>query len=106
MNNRQLSAPMTENDFQQLTLLANSIAIFTMAIKLEKQGSKRRAIYSDILMRLKRAERSIPGHLEGRITDQSVKFYNRLGEAVTAFLGSFKDAKPVGRDKKGKFTKL
>lgn len=103
---RNLSRPMTDDDFKQLTLVANSIAVFQMAIKLEKQGSTRRRDYADILMRLKRVERTIPGHLEERVTDASVKFYDRLGDAVTLFLQSFEDAKPVGRDKKGRFEKL
>lgn len=103
---KQLDKPMTDGDFQQLTLVANSIAVFQMAIKMEKQGSTRRREYADILMRLRRAERGIPGHLEGRSIDASVKFYDKLGDAVAKFRDSFKDAKPVGRNKKGRFVKL
>jgi len=103
---RQLDKPMDEGSFKQLTLVANSIAIFQMAVKMESPGSKRRAMYADILMRLKRLERSIDGNLEGRVLDASVAFYNRLGDAVTKFMGSFKDARPVGRDEKGRFVKL
>ena len=103
---RKLDQPMSEDDFIQITLLANSIAIFQMAISLEKQGSKRRREYADILMRLRRVERSIEGNLEGRTLDASVAFYDRMGDAVQRFRDSFKDARPVGRDKKGRFVKL
>lgn len=102
----KLSKPMTDSDFQQITLLANSIAVFEMAIKMEKQGSTRRAEYANILMRLRRAERSIEGHLEGRTLDQSIKFYQDMEVAVGRFRRSFNDAKPVGRDTKGKFISL
>lgn len=103
---RKLDKPMTDSNFQQLTLLANSIAIFQMAIHMEKQGSRRRMDYADILKRLRRVEASIEGHLEERTTDASVAFYDRMGDAVQKFRDSFKDARPVGRDSKGRFTKL
>lgn len=106
MKQRQLDTPMTDENFQQLVLLSNSIAVFQMAIKMEKQGSPRRIKYGDILMRLRRVERTIPGNLEGRVVDASDTFYRRLEKAVACFCGSFKDAKPVGRDKHGRFTKL
>ena len=103
MAKRNLNKPMTDSDFQQITLLANSIAVFEMAIKMEKQGSPRRCEYANILMRLRRAESSIPGHLEGRTLDQSIKFYRDMEVAVGRFRRSFEDAKPVGRDEKGRF---
>lgn len=103
---RKLDQPMNDEDFQQLVLLSNSIAVFQMAIKMEKQGSKRRTEYADILKRLRRVESTIPGNLEGRVIDNSTAFYARLEDAVARFRDSFKDARPVGRDKKGRFTKL
>jgi hypothetical protein len=103
---RQLDKPMSDESFQQLVLLSNSIAVFQMAIKMEKQGSPRRREYGDILMRLRRVERTIPGNLDGRVIDASAAFYARLEEAVARFRDSFKDARLVGRDKKGRFVKL
>jgi len=103
---KQLDKPMTDIDFQQLTLIANSIAIFQMAIKMESQGSSRRKEYADILMRLRRVERTINGNLEDRVLDASIAFYDRLGDAVARFMRSFEDAKPVGRNKKGRFVKI
>lgn len=98
---------MTENSFKQLVLVANSIAVFQTAIKMEPAGSKRRTAYSCILRDLRRLESSIPGALPLDVSlDQSKLFYDRLGTAVQKFIESFNPAKPVGRDSKGRFTKL
>lgn len=104
---KQLDKPMTEIDFQQLTLVANSIAVFQMAIKLEPPGSQRRKDYADILMRLRRVEKTIPGYLSPEISNvQSVKFYERLGDAVAKFMDSYNTPKLLGRDAQGRFIKI
>lgn len=95
---KQLDKPISEIDFQQLTLVANAIAVFQFAIQLEKPGSERRRMYADALMRVKRIESAIPGHMEGRTIDDSKRFYNRINDASIGFLKSFRDAQPVGRD--------
>lgn len=103
---KQLQHPMNENNFQQLVLVANAIAVFQMAIKLEPVG-KRRGDYADVLKRLRRLESSIPGYLAPEVSlGQSKLFYDRMGSAVGKFMDSFKDARPVGRDKKGRFAKI
>ncbi len=97
---RKLSLPMTDADFQQVTLLANSIAIFEIAIKLEKAGSVRRRDYADILKRLRRVEHTIEGNLENRTLDASIAFYRDMEQAVGRFRRSFADVTPVDRDEK------
>lgn len=104
---RSLSKPMIENDFKQLVLVANAIAVFQMAIKLETADKRRRTAYALALRDLRRIESSIPGNLDRGVAEvQSSKFYNRLGDAVQKFMDSFKDAKPVGRDSKGRFVRI
>lgn len=88
---RSLLKPMDEDSFMQLTLLANSIAIFEIVLRMEKPGSDRRRAYADILKRLRRCERSIEGHLEERTLDASKEFYSDMEAAVVKFRKSFKE---------------
>lgn len=102
-----LDNPITTHDFQQLTLVANLIAIRQIALKRELVKSKTRQLLSDLLMRVKRVEASIPGHLNERSIIASEVFYNDLTKSVDKFLVSFIDGPPtVARNAKGKFIKL
>lgn len=100
---RKLNEDMSMKDFQQTTLLANLIAICSILVKREPAGSDRRAGYAKLHKDARRIESSIPGHLEGRVTDASVRFYAEMHDAVIRFLNSFNKFAPQQRDSKGRF---
>lgn len=99
----KLDVPMTEHDFQQMTLLANLIAVIGTVIQREKPNSKRRVAYSMMMRDAKRIENSIPGNLEGRSIEESVAFYEDMQKAVYKYLRSFNPPKQVTRGKNGRF---
>ena len=104
---KSMDKPMTQGDFKQLTLLANAMAVIKMSMAYGGLNQQRKAEYAEVMKRLKRLESSIPGYLAPEVSlDQSKLFYDRMGTAVQKFIDSFNPAQPVGRDAKGRFTKL
>ena len=101
----KLREPMTQHDFEQMTLLANMIAICEIVIKREPKGTERRQGYALLHRDAKRIENSIPGHVEGRSIEASIIFYNDLHDAVEKFLKSFNVYQPPIRGADGKFKK-
>lgn len=103
---RLLDEPMTEFDFQQLTLIANLMAV-CKRLSVRETNMERKSAFGLVMRDVKRIESSIKGYLDPRIAEGSAdRFYFEMEKAVIKFLNSFKDAKPVGRDSNGRFVRL
>lgn len=101
----KLDTPMSQHDFEQLTLLANVISIAEILMSREKPKSFRWNQYSALHGRAEGIAKSIDGHLDNVTLDASERFYKDMEVAVGRFLRS-NQFKPVGRDKKGRWCKI